>query len=154
MANRRPNTSSPSVVAGITRSLSSRAKVERINEHRIELRIPYAFPERPPDVRWLSSIYHPNISFSGLVKLRDIGLPWVEDMSLDVVCERLWDVARLAYFDEEHASKLCREEVDRRADRGAFTCRPSPAARQIDAIFVECDSLPTSRGWRGTDATA
>lgn len=88
---------------GINRSLSG-SKIENIDLHRIELRIPYAFPGSPPDIRWLSPIFHPNISFSGLVKLRDIGLPWEEDLSLDIICERLWDLARLAYFDEERAT--------------------------------------------------
>lgn len=89
---------------GINRSLTSGAKIEDVKLHRCEIRIPYAFPERPPDIRWLTPISHPNISFSGLVKLRDVGLPWEEDLSLDIICERLWDMARLAYYDEERAT--------------------------------------------------
>jgi len=42
------------------------------------------------------------VSFSGLINLADIGLPWEPDTELDVVCERLWDVARMAYVNLEH----------------------------------------------------
>ena len=89
---------------GISRSLSSSDDVEKVDLHRLELRLPYAFPERPPDIRWLTPVHHPNVSFSGMVKLRDVGLPWEEDLSLDIICERLWDMARLAYYDEERAT--------------------------------------------------
>ena len=89
---------------GLNRSLSSGSEVEKVELHRCEIRIPYAFPERPPDIRWLTPICHPNISFSGLVKLRDVGLPWEADLGLDIICERLWDMARLAYYDEERAT--------------------------------------------------
>lgn len=88
---------------GISRSMTSSDDVQKVSLHRCELRMPYAFPERPPDIRWLTPIHHPNISFSGLVKLRDVGLPWEEDLSLDIICERLWDMARLAYYDEDRA---------------------------------------------------
>lgn len=89
---------------GITRSLTSSEEIEKVDLHRCELRLPYAFPQRPPDIRWLTPVHHPNISFSGLVKLRDVGLPWEEDLSLDIICERLWDMARLAYYDEDRAT--------------------------------------------------
>jgi ubiquitin-protein ligase len=89
---------------GITRDLGGGDDVEKVDLHRCELRLPYAFPQRPPDIRWLTPVHHPNVSFSGLVKLRDVGLPWEEDLSLDIICERLWDMARLAYYDEERAT--------------------------------------------------
>lgn len=89
---------------GVNRSLSSSGEIEKVDLHRCEVRLPYAFPERPPDIRWMTPIHHPNISFSGMVKLRDVGLPWEEDLTLDIICERLWDMARLAYYDEERAT--------------------------------------------------
>jgi ubiquitin-protein ligase len=89
---------------GITRPTSGSAKIEDVKLHKVEIRMPYAFPERPPDIRWLTPISHPNISFSGLVKLKDIGLPWEQDLTLDLICERLWDMARLAYYDEQTAT--------------------------------------------------
>jgi hypothetical protein len=52
----------------------------------------------------LTAIFHPNVSFSGFINLKDIGLTWESDLGLDVLCERLWDVARAAYLDLEGAT--------------------------------------------------
>jgi hypothetical protein len=78
--------------------------VSVIELHQIDLRMPYSYPERPPDVRWLTPIVHPNISFSGFLNLAEIGLPWTPDLTLDILCERLWDVARGAYVNLEKAA--------------------------------------------------
>lgn len=89
---------------GIHRDTSPRAEVEVVELHRCELRLPYSYPKRPPDLRWLTPIFHPNVSFSGFITLRDLGLPWDDALGLDVVCERLWDVARLAYMNLDKAT--------------------------------------------------
>jgi ubiquitin-protein ligase len=78
--------------------------VSVIELHQIDLRMPYSYPERPPDVRWLTPIVHPNISFSGFLNLAEIGLPWTDALTLDVLCERLWDVARGAYLNTQKAA--------------------------------------------------
>jgi ubiquitin-protein ligase len=78
--------------------------VSVIELHQVDLRMPYSYPERPPDVRWLTPIVHPNVSFSGFLNLAEIGLPWTPDLTLDVLCERLWDVARGAYVNLEKAA--------------------------------------------------
>jgi ubiquitin-protein ligase len=67
--------------------------------HRVEVQIPFDYPEQPPDIRWLTPLLHPNVSFSGLVNLEDLGLPWSDQMGLEILCERLWDVARGGFFD-------------------------------------------------------
>jgi len=90
---------------GLAKS-GSAAHVGLVEQHQVELRLPYAYPQRPPDVRWLTPILHPNVSFSGFITLKDVGLPWVEDLGLDVICERLWDVARLSYLNLEQASNF------------------------------------------------
>jgi ubiquitin-protein ligase len=84
---------------GISRVTHAGEEVEYAELHQIEIRLGYAFPERPPEVRWLTPIFHPNVSVIGHVRLEDCGLPWHEEMTLDVVCERLWDVTRGAYLD-------------------------------------------------------
>jgi len=86
---------------GVSRSTSSHADMEMVDLHRCDVRLPYSYPDRPPDIRWMTPIFHPNISFSGMIRLRDIGLPWQDDLGLDVVVERLWDVARMAYVNED-----------------------------------------------------
>jgi ubiquitin-protein ligase len=89
---------------GIACETAEDAEVETIELHKIELRLPYSYPELPPDIRWTTPIFHPNISFSGFISVSDIGLPWDEGLTLDKVCERLWDVARAAFMDLDKAS--------------------------------------------------
>lgn len=94
---------------GVSREATAQAEVEFIELHKVDIRLPYSYPERPPDIRWLTPILHPNISFSGFIDLGDVGLPWSPALGLDVVCERLWDLARLAYVNldkpENYAAK-------------------------------------------------
>ncbi len=89
---------------GVTRDTSPRADVEFVELHRADVRLPFSYPRRPPDIRWVTPILHPNISFSGFINLKDVGLPWDKDLGLDIVCERLWDVARLAFMDLDKAT--------------------------------------------------
>ncbi len=91
---------------GIARDTSSDAEIETIELHTVELRLPYSYPERSPDIRWTTAIFHPNVSYSGFINVKDIGLPWEKDLGLDVLCERLWDVARLAYMNLDNAANF------------------------------------------------
>ena len=86
---------------GVGREPSAKGDVEYVDLHKIDIRLPFTYPERPPDIRWLTPIFHPNVSFSGFIDLADIGLPWHADLGLDAVCERLWDLARLAYVNPD-----------------------------------------------------
>ena len=83
---------------GIARRAAGRGVVEFVELHQVELRLPVDYPAVPPDLRWITPILHPNVSFSGFIQVRDLGLPWEDSVTLDVVCERLWDVARLAHI--------------------------------------------------------
>jgi ubiquitin-protein ligase len=89
---------------GLGRDPSSQSEVTAIDLHQVDLRLPYSYPQSPPDIRWLTPIFHPNISFSGFVNLADIGLVWAKDVTLDVVCERLWDMARLEFVNAGRAT--------------------------------------------------
>src|SRR4051812_33431004 len=89
--------------SGVRRDSSPNAKTEIVREHEIELRLPYGYPNMGPDVRWITPLFHPNVSFSGFVTLTDVGVDWTPEMGLDLVCERLWDVIRLAQFNNERA---------------------------------------------------
>ncbi len=123
---------------GIARDTTSRGDVKSVELHRVELRLPYAYPKAAPDIRWVTPIFHPNVSFSGFIHLADVGIPWDGQVTLDVVCERLWDVARLAYvhldkatnysaknwFEEQRVLKL---PVDVRPLRD----RAAPAAENV-----------------------
>ena len=90
---------------GLTLDASS-GRIRDVHEHHCDLRMTLSYPERPPEIRWQTPLLHPNISFGGFIQLSDVGLPWTEDLALDVICERLWDVARLAYYDLEHATNV------------------------------------------------
>jgi hypothetical protein len=91
---------------GIARDTSADADIETVELHKVELRLPYSYPQRSPDIRWTTPILHPNVSFSGFINVTDIGLPWEKDLGLDVLCERLWDVARLAYMNLDSAANF------------------------------------------------
>jgi ubiquitin-protein ligase len=71
------------------------------DQHRCLLRLPFLYPETAPDIQWLTPLYHPNVAFGGLIALEDVGLPWSAEIGLDIVCERLWDVLRLAYINPQ-----------------------------------------------------
>ncbi len=89
---------------GLARGFSANAVPAWVDSHRVELRLPMSFPESPPDIRWLSPIFHPNVSYSGLVNLREINIEWTADRNLAVVAQRLWDVARCAFVNLDRAS--------------------------------------------------
>lgn len=89
---------------GICRENASDADVTFVELHKCDIRLPYSYPERAPDIRWVTPILHPNISFSGFLTFREIDMPWDKAITLDVVCERLWDMARLAHMNLDRAS--------------------------------------------------
>ena len=91
---------------GACRAAAARGGVEISQVHRVEIRLPFGYPEHPPDVRWLTPIMHPNISYSGCVHLKEIGIEWTPEVTLDALCERLWDVARLAYVNNTEPSNF------------------------------------------------
>lgn len=102
---------------GIARSISARADVEYVELHEIDMRLPFSYPKLPPDIRWVTPILHPNVSFSGFIQLRDVGLPWDDTVTLDAVCERLWDVARMAYINLDRATNFSAKSWVERPDR-------------------------------------
>jgi len=91
---------------GATREAGALGGATLVDRHEIDLRLPYSYPDRPPEVRWTSPITHPNVSFSGYVSAAELGMPAGACPSLDIVVERLWDLARLAYLDLDHASNF------------------------------------------------
>ena len=78
--------------------------------HEIQIQMAYLYPKREPDLKWVSPIYHPNVSNSGFVDLEDIGLEWNEELTIEIICERLWDVIRLAHLDFEKSSQMAAKD--------------------------------------------
>ena len=91
---------------GIARSTAAAGAVEFIDLHQIDVRLPFGYPAQAPDLRWVTPILHPNVSFSGFIHVRDLGLPWDDSVTLDVVCERLWDTARMAYVNLDRTTNF------------------------------------------------
>ena len=70
------------------------------------MRLPFGYPAHAPGPAVGHAILHPNVSFSGFIHVRDLGLPWDDTVTLDVVCERLWDTARLAYVNLDRTTNF------------------------------------------------
>ena len=71
--------------------------------HRVEIRLGIDYPRSRPDLQWLTSIYHPNISGVGAVCLGGYSTNWVPSLQLAELCEMLWDMIRYANYDPKSA---------------------------------------------------
>ncbi len=69
--------------------------------HEVRIVLGAAYPRMMPELNWNSPIFHPNISASGVVCLGGYGTHWVPSLSLDELCEMLWDMIRYENFDTE-----------------------------------------------------
>jgi ubiquitin-protein ligase len=74
-------------------------KVKPSSTHRVEIKLGASYPRTIPEIRWLSPIYHPNISEIGMVCLGGYGTHWVPSVQLDELCTMLWDMARYHNYD-------------------------------------------------------
>lgn len=82
------------------RSLArDRAKVVVQDTHQVEIKLGSSYPRTMPELRWLTPIYHPNISEIGLVCLGGYATHWVPSLQLDELCVMLWDMARFHNYD-------------------------------------------------------
>jgi hypothetical protein len=77
--------------------------VEIAEVHRVEIRLGIDYPRSRPDLQWLTSIYHPNISAVGAVCLGGYSTNWVPSLGLSELCEMLWDMVRYANYDPKSA---------------------------------------------------
>ena len=76
-----------------------RSKVKIFDSHRIEIKLGASYPRTHPDLRWLTPIFHPNISEIGGVCLGGYGTHWVPSVQLEDLCVMLWDMARYHNYD-------------------------------------------------------
>ena len=82
------------------RSLArERGKVVIRDRHEVEIKLGASYPRTMPEIRWLTPIYHPNISEIGMVCLGGYGTHWVPSLNLDELCGMLWDMARFHNYD-------------------------------------------------------
>ncbi|MGE3820865.1 MAG: ubiquitin-conjugating enzyme E2 [Isosphaeraceae bacterium] len=76
-----------------------RGKVSIADRHVVEIRLPASYPRGMPELRWVTPIYHPNISEIGMVCLGGYGTHWVPSLNLDELVGMLWDMARYHNYD-------------------------------------------------------
>ncbi|MGP0069703.1 MAG: ubiquitin-conjugating enzyme E2 [Isosphaeraceae bacterium] len=74
-------------------------KVKTIEKHHVEIKLGSSYPRTMPELRWLTPIYHPNISEIGMVCLGGYGTHWVPSVQLDELCVMLWDMLRYHNYD-------------------------------------------------------
>jgi ubiquitin-protein ligase len=74
-------------------------KVKPIEKHHVEIKLGSSYPRTIPEIRWLTPIYHPNISEIGMVCLGGYGTHWVPSVQLDELCTMLWDMLRYHNYD-------------------------------------------------------
>jgi ubiquitin-protein ligase len=76
-----------------------RGKVTFRDRHEVDIKMGASYPRTIPEIRWLTPIYHPNISEIGMVCLGGYGTHWVPSLNLDELCGMLWDMARYQNYD-------------------------------------------------------
>jgi ubiquitin-protein ligase len=76
-----------------------RGRIKTLEQHRVEIKLGASYPRSIPEIRWLTPIFHPNISEIGMVCLGGYGTHWVPSVQLDDLCVMLWDMARYHNYD-------------------------------------------------------
>jgi ubiquitin-protein ligase len=76
-----------------------RGKIKVIGKHQVEIKLGASYPRTVPEIRWLTPVYHPNISEIGMVCLGGYGTHWVPSVQLDELCTMLWDMIRYHNYD-------------------------------------------------------
>jgi hypothetical protein len=69
--------------------------------HEVRIKLGASYPRMMPELTWMTPIFHPNISASGVVCLGGYGTHWVPSLSLHELCGMLWDMIRYRNFDVE-----------------------------------------------------
>jgi hypothetical protein len=76
-----------------------RGKVRFTDRHCVMIKLGASYPRTIPEIRWLTPVYHPNISEIGMVCLGGYGTHWVPSVQLDELCQMLWDMIRYHNYD-------------------------------------------------------
>lgn len=94
-------------------------KVGFRTRHQVEIKLGASYPRSMPEIRWVTPIFHPNISEIGMVCLGGYGTHWVPSLKLDALCVMLWDMAR--YFNYDVRSPYNRDAALWVANQRKFT---------------------------------
>jgi ubiquitin-protein ligase len=85
--------------AGLGLKLNPDEGVVTAGKHQVRVVLGADYPRIRPDLRWVSPVFHPNISESGLVCLGGYTSDWVPSLTIDRLCTMLWDMVRWANYD-------------------------------------------------------
>jgi ubiquitin-protein ligase len=148
-----------------------RSKVKGLDRHRVEIKLGASYPRNMPEIRWVTPIYHPNITEIGMVCLGGYGTHWVPSLQLDELCGMLWDMVR--YHNYDIRSPYNREAAlwvstqttfrfptdarplrDLRASQGRAAPDGAKAASASDSSRAAAGLFKASRSGDGTGASA
>ena len=107
------------------------ASVVPCDEHEVHVRLGAAYPRMMPELVWISPIFHPNVSASGVVWLGGYSTHWVPSLSLDELCSMLWDIVRYRNYDVESPYNREAAAWARSQGEAAFPLDPRPIRDRI-----------------------
>lgn len=70
-----------------------------LEQHEVLVQLVAEYPRSAPHMRWITPVFHPNISGAGAICLGGWGTHWAPSLHLDKLCEMLWDMLRFANYD-------------------------------------------------------
>jgi ubiquitin-protein ligase len=124
-------------------------KVVVRDHHEVEIKFGSSYPRTMPELRWLTPIYHPNISEIGMVCLGAYGTHWVPSLALDELCVMLWDMARFQNYDirspyNREAAQWSANQTTFRFPMDARPLRDSRAALgRVESAATEAQPAPS-----------
>lgn len=133
-------------------------KICPIHDHEIVIQLVAEYPRSAPHMRWLTPVFHPNISASGAICLGGWGTHWAPSLQLDRLCEMLWDMLRFANYDtrspfNQQAANWLRGQREYRFPLDQRELRDCPQV--VSAVIVgENTSLPTTNQPGSPQSTA
>jgi ubiquitin-protein ligase len=122
-----------------------RGKIRILESHRVEIKLGASYPRLIPDIRWITPVYHPNISEIGMVCLGGYGTHWVPSVQLDELCTMLWDMAR--YFNYDIRSPYNRDAALWVASQTAFLFPTD--GRPLRDLRAALGRIPSSSAGQG-----
>lgn len=72
--------------------VSGRVKPLLSYGHQVHVKLGPNYPRQAPLILWMSPIFHPNIAPGGTVCLGGYSSHWVPSLTLDRLCEMLWNI--------------------------------------------------------------
>src|SRR5688572_30593800 len=108
--------------------------VETADVHRVEIRLGIDYPRSRPDLQWLTSIYHPNISAVGAVCLGGYSTNWAPSLGLAELVEMLWDMVRMANYDPKSAYNYAAGRWSETQSQIEFPVDPRPLRDRLAKI--------------------